>query len=133
MYYYGNLQTHTICGPETQVILTHPHMSEAFITINAIVDTGAAISAVPESAIDQIRALSPTKPLPLGTSIRMKNADGVVSERFKYRLHISIVNQYGVIDYSNRNDFLVLQESYTLSLGEIFSILKKPYLIVFQT
>ncbi len=54
MFKYGYTQNHGTPGPESKIIIIAPHSSKRTSTTNAIVDSGAVISCIPESILTDI-------------------------------------------------------------------------------
>ncbi len=99
MYNYGNLQSPLLVGPEAKIKISHPVDSKAEITINAIIDTGAVFTAVPEFVIEQLQSLSPS-PLSKSLPILAKGPFGNPINLSTYWLCLTLVNNNGATDYA---------------------------------
>ena len=87
----GNLQTTTSIAPQASIKLYNPINSSQSCQVNAIVDTGAVMSCVPESAIKKL-----DKSLAYST-IYVRDANGNIQERKTYKINILIA------DYEHNN------------------------------
>ena len=88
MFIYGSLQTQTRLSPQTTIQVHDPLNNSQHCEANAIVDTGAVMTCIPESEI---------KKLGINRSgayrIRLvRDANGNIQERKTYFINISIAN-----------------------------------------
>ena len=93
MFTYGRLQTSNPLSPETFIQLYNPFNDSQNCHTNAIVDTGAVMTCIPESTIVQ-----------LGSSLAyntvlLKDANGNTEERMTYWINIILAdNEYKNIE-----------------------------------
>ena len=117
MFNYGNVQTSTRLSPQTSIQLYNPRNNSpnSDSDVDAIVDTGAVMTCIPESTITK-----------LGSSLvyntcKLRDANGNVQERKTYRIDvkigdykyqnlevIAISKEYALIGRDILNDFVVV-------------------------
>ena len=103
MFSYGNLQTTTSIAPQASIKLSNPINSSQSCQVNAIVDTGAVMTCIPESAIKKLdKSLVYSK-------IQVREFNGNIQERKTYFINISIAN------YEHKNiEVLAIPKEYAL-------------------
>jgi hypothetical protein len=82
--FYGDLQTGACLGPQCSIRVYNPSIREIFETINAIVDSGAAMTCIPESAFREMGQLT------RGSNVDMGGANNTVVPRRTYYLGIEL-------------------------------------------
>lgn len=90
MFDYGTLQTELRTGPQCVVTVSNPYGVDSDISasVNAIVDTGAAMSCIPESIIRELGNLV------RDDNLNMRDANGGIASKrtFIVELRIGGVN-----------------------------------------
>ena len=86
MFSYGSLQTSTSLAPETSIQLSNPVNSSQSCQVDAIVDTGAVMTCVPESAIKKLGGSL------LYSLITVRDVTGNIQEKKTYIIDITIAN-----------------------------------------
>jgi predicted aspartyl protease len=105
MFSYGNLQTPISLSPQTSIIIHNP-LNTFCCDVKAIVDTGAAMTCIPES---EIRNLERSGRSLIYDTIRVIDANGNIQERTRYLLNITIAS----IEYP-RFKVIAISKNYAL-------------------
>ncbi|NEO55749.1 MAG: clan AA aspartic protease [Okeania sp. SIO3B5] len=98
---YGNLQTDTCIGPQCNITVYNSGNAKQSksISVDAIIDTGAAITCIPKSKLQRLNLI-------LSRTITMRDANGGSCDRNVYFAHITIAGStfenYEVIEISDR-------------------------------
>lgn len=103
MLSYGNLQNQTSLSPQALITLSNPSSSSQSCQVDAIVDTGALMTCIPESEIKKLgEAL-------LYKLIIVRDFNGNTQRRKTYFIDISIA------DYEHKNiEVIAISKEYAL-------------------
>lgn len=103
MFSYGNLQNQTSLSPQTSIKLSNPSEPSQSCQVNAIVDTGALMTCIPESSLRKLGGSL------VYSTIIVKDINGNIQERKTYFINISIA------DYEYKNiEVLAIAKEYAL-------------------
>lgn len=103
MFNYGTLQTSITPAPQTSIELSNPSNNSKSLQVDAIVDTGAVMTCVPESVIKQLGESL------IYSTIQVRDANGNIQERRTYRINIRIT------DYEYKNvEVIPITKQYAL-------------------
>ncbi len=81
---YGSLQGETHLSPETSIQLQNPLNNSQNCDADAIVDTGAVMTCIPESTITQLGSSL------VYSTVLVRDANNNIEERTTYRIDIEI-------------------------------------------
>jgi hypothetical protein len=85
MFSYGNIQNPNCPGPECFITIVNPSSSSNISQVEAIVDSGAVMTCVPESIIQRLGNL-------IYSRVTMQDASGSLSDRITYFVNIEITD-----------------------------------------
>lgn len=103
MFKYGNLQDSISLVPQTSIELSNPSNNSQSFQVDAILDTGASMTCIPESAIAELGESL------IYSKIMVRNLIGNTQERQTYFLNISIAN------YEHKNiEVIAIPKKYAL-------------------
>ena len=103
MFIYGTLQSYTYLSPQTSIQLSNPSNNSKSLPVDAIVDTGAVMTCIPESAIIQLGESL------VYSTITVRDINRNFQERKTYFINISIA------DYEYRNiEVVAIPKKYAL-------------------
>jgi hypothetical protein len=92
MYNFGNLQSNSSKSPEVLLAIYNPDDKESgYVTIAAVVDTGAESSVIPESILDSLTRLT-QKTFDTG-NIQFETASGDCIEYMVVTIGIGLMSQ----------------------------------------
>jgi hypothetical protein len=128
MYQFGNLQSEEYACPEVSIVIYNPlddyEGDTQGETVNAIVDTGAEMTVVPQSTINALRrrSINEFETYP----IIMENTDGSRRECEAYRLCVRLIES----EESESNGQENLQINFIEREIEIVSLPDKEYALI---
>ena len=86
MFVYGSLQSETTLSPQTSIKLHNPSNNLQNCDVDAIVDTGAVMTCIPESKISELGNSL------IYSEIIVVGANGIQRKRKTYRMKIKIAD-----------------------------------------
>ena len=103
MFIYGNLQTSTRLSPQISIQLYNPRNNSPNSNVDAIVDTGAVMTCIPESTITQLGSSL------VYSEVALRDANNNIQKKRTYFINITIADH----NYENL-EVVAIRKAYAL-------------------